>query len=497
MIIEFPEYLPDLPDLNNPGTTVANGVLPGGDSYFQFPGPTEQISTAIDDYPRGAILVRSPSTGQAANFVGTVDKLYFLQSTVTDVSVAGGYALGTDSQWHFTQFGNDVIACSIEQPIQYYTLDTSSKFATLVATLRARYVATVKDFVMVANTFDATDGNVPHRVRWSAIDDDTSWTLSAITQADFNDLDSQYGWITQLVGGDYAVVFQERAITRLDYVGTPLIFQLNTVETNQGTIIPKSVIRVGTLIYYRGIDGFYVFDGQRSISIGSNKVDDYFQNDFASGYPDRVYTGVDYVQQLIFWLYPGSGNANGRPNRMLIYNYSPNATKRWTTADVTVEFVFNAYSIGYTLDNMDSLAYWASAGIDSTNAPSFDSRVFTGQNLLPAAFNYNHKFCTFEAACLDATIETAEYELSENQRTELFKVRPIVSGSPTTVTVQIGYRELQTNTVTYGTAISLNSQAEANCRVNSRYFRFRVNITGGSWEAIGMQILQMKAAGFR
>lgn len=498
MIIEFPEYLPDLPDLNNPGTTVANNVVPSGDSYEEFNEFTETIATALAEYPRGAILIRDPGTGQSSNFAGTRTKLYkATSSTWDDVSQAGGYNLGTDSQWSFTQFGNLVIAVCIEEDMQSFNLSSSLLFSDLSADVtrpNARYVATVRDFVMVGNTEDSVDGNKPHRVRWSAINDATSWTVSATTQADFQDLDAQFGWITGIVGGDYAVIFQERAITRIDYIGSPAVFQFNTVEHNQGTILPKSIIRVGTLIYYIGIDGFYVFDGSRSVSIGANKVDKFFLQDFDSTYPNRVSAAVDYTRQLVFWSYPGPGNNGGTPNRMLIYNYSPNATKRWSTADAVADLLFNAYSLGFTLEQLDVPF---DSNIDKPNMPSLDSRVWTGQNLLFGGFNGDHKFGTFQGDAADATIETSEYELSDGQRTDLFLFRPIIDGTPTTVTAQVGYRDLQSTAVTWSSVITLNSLNEAEVRINSRYFRFRILVSGGDFEAIGFQMLQMRKAGRR
>lgn len=502
MIIEFPEYLPDLPDFNNPGTTVANNVLPSGDSYNEFQGFTASVGVTLSSYVRGGILVRDPSTGQSINFVGNQTKL--LKGTSTswnDVSVAGGYALSTDSLWFFTQFNTRIVAVCADVAIQSYDLASSSLFSTLVATIKARYVATVKDFVMVANTFDSVDGNVPNRVRWCALGDPTDWAVSAVTQADYQNLDAEYGWITGLVGGDYAVVFQERAITRLDYVGSPLVFQFNTVEQNQGTIYPKSIVRVGTLIYYRGIDGFYVFDGSRSISIGANKVDDYFIDNLDQGYPDRISTAVDYQKQLIYWAFPVAGNVAGNPNKLLIYNYSPNATKRWTTADVSISFLMNVYTYGYTIDNIDGSppGFFVTNGIDSVGAPSLDSRVFTGQNLTIGVFDGNNVFGTFEGTTQTATITTAEYEINEAARTELHRFKPVIVGSfnSALVTARVGYREQVNDNITYTSALTLNSFNEFVTRVNSRYFRFEISISSGAWDAVGFQILESKKVGTR
>ena len=86
-------------------------------------------------------------------------------------------------------------------------------------------MAQVRDFVMLGSL---TEGSTEYqyRVRWSGFNDSTDWTTDpGGTQADFQDLEAQYGEVMAIVGGEYATIFQQRAITRLTYVGPPAIFQ--------------------------------------------------------------------------------------------------------------------------------------------------------------------------------------------------------------------------------------------------------------------------------
>ena len=307
MIIEFPEYTPDLPAINNQGLIDAKNVKPLG----RFYGAVKSVaaySNAIEGTPHGFLGARDPNSGDAINFAGSVSKLYRLDSAVfSNISKVGGYSLNTDENWSMTQYGDKIIAVTITEAMQKYQIGVDALFSNLTSDVtapKARYVTTVKDFVLVGNTVDSVDGVVPHRVRWCGLAAPSSWTVSATTQADYQDLDAKDGWITGVVGmGDYAIIFQENAITRMDYVGSPAIFQFNKLERNRGTRVPRSIVSVGNQIYYYANDGFYKFENYNSTPIGQNKVDKTFYNDFNTDFFYRVSAAIDYANRLIVWSY--------------------------------------------------------------------------------------------------------------------------------------------------------------------------------------------------
>jgi hypothetical protein len=493
MIIEFGEYLPDLPVFNNPGATVAKNVMPSGNSYKSFPSLTV-YSDALSAMCKGAVAGRDATSGNSVNFAGDASKLYKMTAAAwSDVSKSGGYNAAVDERWFFTQFGNRVIACNISDPIQTYTIGSSSAFADLSASApNARYISGLRNFLVGVNTQDSTDGYVPVRVRWCAFGDPTTWTVSATTQADFQDLDASFGWCKQIVGGEYGVVFQERAITRMTYVGSPIVFQFDRVEENQGTQAPGSVIKFGNYIAFLGLDGFRIFDGSQSIPIGANKIDKTFFADVDTNYLHRICAAVDYTNQLLIWAYPGAGNTSGRCNKLVLYHYAPNATKHWSMVDaLDIEFLYNSLAEGYTLEQLDSF----SASLD--NLPfSLDSRVWTGNNLLLSAFDANHKLNNFTGDALTGTIETQEAQITPMRRTNLLNVRPLIDGGDT-VTVQIGTRNILSETVSYSSAASVNSIGECPVRSNAQYHRARVNISGGFTHAQGIEVLEAYDAGRR
>jgi hypothetical protein len=490
--LDFGEWLPDLPELDNPGCITAQNVIPAGASYQPFPSSNIYSSNALTARAQGAVATKD-TAGVTVNIAGDASKLYKLSSTVfSNISKTGGYATGTDERWSFTRFGNLVIATNYNDNIQSFTLGGTA-FADLGATApKARYLATSRNFLITGNTFDAVDGAVPHRVRWSAYQDPTNFTVSPVTQSDYNDLEPDYGWVRGIVGGEYVTIFQERAITRMSYVGSPTVWRFDVVESARGARAPGSIIKVGNNIFYLGQDGFYVFDGNSSQSIGENKVNKYFLNDMDFSYASRISSTVDYNRQVIYWLYPGSGNTAGRGNKILMFNYSSNAAKRWSYAsNIDLEILFTSLSEGYTLEGLDSV----STNLD-TLPFSLDSRAWTGDNFILSAFDNNHTMVNFNGSATTALLETGEKQITPAQLTEVLRVRPVISGSGT-VTLNIGTRNLQSDSVTYTSNLSPNSVGDVECRANARFHRVRANISGGFNNAQGIQLIEASASGRR
>lgn len=475
-MIPFGEWLPDLPPNSNQGAAEALNVIPSGESYKQINALSAETD-AIGARCQGGVSGMDES-GNVYNFAGDATSIYKLtQGAWQDVS-GSTYTIGESESWQWAQYGKDIIATNINDNIQKFTMGSDAAFSTLTTAVKARYIDTVREFLVVGNTSDSTDGAVPHRVRWAGQGTTTDWAVSSVTQADYQDLDASKGWVRQVVGGAYGIIFQEKAITRMTYVGSPLVFQFDQVESGRGTNSPNSVVKVGSNIFYLGENGFYVFDGESSIPIGANKIDKTFYSDFNESYQDRVYGVNDPINKLIIWLYAGSNSIGGIPDKLILYNYS---TNKWAHAEINAECLVRTLAEGYTLDTMDSY----NSSIDAISI-SMDSRFWTGGASLLAGFDSNHKMATFTGAALTAKIETGEHEIHKGRKTHLQRIRPVIDGGATTI--QIGKRNRLSDTVSWGNEISLLTDGSAGVRDTSRYQRIRVNISSGFSFAQGVDI---------
>ena len=325
------------------------------------------------------------------------------------------------------------------------------------------------------------------RVKWSALNDSSDWVVSGDTQSGYQDIVGSHGSVMAIVGGEsYAVIFMERAIYRMDYVGTPLIFQFSKVADNIGAFIPKSIVSFGSDIFFLAQDGFYKLSGGDTLApIGNGKVDDYFFNDLSSDL-DGVSSAIDPNNSVAVWSYRGSGadGTNDINNKLLIYNYS---VDKWATGSgLDVQFISSGSQEAFdTLEKLDVLG-------DLDALPkTLDSYYYSSGVYGLAGFNSEKKFGKFLGGSLPATIDTTEFQGAKDSRSAITNVRPIVDAKTSQsvmVTVTPITRNTQTETITVGSPVSIQSSGDCPMRSSSRYHRLRVKTTGNFLTMSGVDV---------
>lgn len=470
-LVPFLPFLPDSADFNTESSAEALNVIPSSYGFRPFPGFSNTAS-AITARAQGAISCRSLS-GTIYNFCGDATKLYKLAAdglSWSDVSrtVGGAYATAADSKWSFAQYGDYVIATNGNDAVQVYQLDVSTNFAALGGTPPSAYFAgTIREFGVLAKTSSANN-----RIRWSAIGNIADWVSSATTLSDYQDLPDG-GTIMGFVGGEYGIVFQERAITRMSFEGPPTAFRFDKISAFLGCRAEGSIAAFDNLAFFLGDDGAYMLrGGAEVVPIGSEKVDRWIEANLDASYLYRVTACIDPINKLYIMSFPGNGAA-GTPNTLLLYHWP---TAQWSHVSVSHEMIYPAATQAtYTIDGMDAV----SSTVDGLPYP-MDSRFWAGSGrLLLAAFDTSHRQGFFSGSNLEAVIDTGDSQLNDGGRALLRGVRPMVEGTSVSPTVTIGYRNSLGDSVTYGSSIPVNAYGYCPARVNARYHRARVTIPAG------------------
>ena len=523
--IQFKDWLPDQPSILDT-VSEANNVIPLAVGYGPFKSAVNYSGAATEDLNN---CFAAKVDNDVSIFAGGSTKLFKVSSTdltMEDVSKASGYT--GINRWKFVQFGNYALATNGSEKIQYFDVNSSTDFADLAAAAPvSKYIAVVRDFVVGANI---GGGTYPSRVQWSDINDPTDWTAGAASQADYQELPDG-GDITGITGGEFGIVFLEKAIVRMSYIGSPLFFQFDTISRNVGCIEGGSIAQYGGISYFLSDDGFYSCNGQQVIGIGSEKVDRYFFNNANIGDIDSISAAIDPERNLVIWNYTTvSGN-----RALLIYNFE---TQKWCEADTDVDVLSTLATAGTTLDAIDT-AYNITAGsfvvgksytIRSVGTTSFtsigavantvgvlftatgigsgtgvaidmaasatalktidtltttlDDRLYAGGKFLFGGVR-DTKIITFTGTPATANIVTNDLEYGYNSVVTL--IRPSVdSGS---ASVSVASRRMLDDTITYGTAVTASQEDRCAVRSAGRYHRVSLTPTGANWfSAIGMDI---------
>lgn len=483
-MIPFGEWLPDLPDLGNPGSLIARNVYPTAMGYRPVKKLTPQTN-ALDTRCLGAASVQD-SAGNAKTFAADAGKIYeLIGGTFTDVSKAGGYNTADDDVWHAAQFGPDAIATNFADPVQSRSIATSGAFAdhfTSTEKPKAKYIGTIRNQLVVANVNDST-GAVANRVRWSALGNSVDMDPSSTTLAGSQDL-QRGGTITGFEGFvEYGLVFQERAVNRMTFVGAPLVYDIQPVLQGIGTTIPNSITTYGRRAFCLTEEGFVeVLAGGGMQPLGDEKVDRTFWNQFDINNKNRLFAAVDRRNKVAMWLFPGTGSSVF-PNKIIMIHL---VSGKWAEIDIDAEFLFSGLTQGVNVDT----ANIPDIDNDPDSLTSVDDEKWKGGRFTLSVFDLQHRLNYMNGVNLAATIDTPEIQLTNGALTDVQTVRPIVDGgSPS---IQVGHRNRQQDQVTFDTLVPMNEAGICPVSNSARYQRFRMLMAEGDvWDhAQGVKVLQ-------
>ena len=453
--VQFTEWLPDQP-ANSGAIIDAKNVFPVSVGYQPFPSSEDYSGDAAE--PLNSIFVAKFSDDVQA-FAGSATKLYNLNNTTLALTEVSSTVYGGTSSWKFSQFGQTVLAVNNSSGVQAWTIGSSTAFANVATSPVAKYITTVRDFVVCGHLDGGSNAN---KISWSDINDYSDWTPGATSQSDSQVLPDG-GNITGLTGGEFGLVFLEKAIVRIQYTGSPLFFTVDTISRGLGCFEGNSIAQYGGTSFFLADDGFYTCDGQNVVGIGQEKVDRWFFDDCNLNELDSMSTAVDPIKKLVVWNYANVGGARS----ILIYNWQ---ISKWSRAETVSTVVGNLASVGTTLEGLtDTLGY---TDIDIMPA-SLDDRLWVGGKFLFAGAK-DRKMVTFTGEPISPFIVTSDLEVGFNSVVNL--IRPAIDNG--SADIAIASRKELDDTIEFGPTVSTTQDGRANVRSGGRYHRIQINPTG-------------------
>ena len=460
--ILFGEWLPDQPGVTGALSDAVN-CYPVTNGYAPILSEADYSNAAAADL---LVSFAGKTAGIVSLFGGSATNLYKFTPGTRAMAALTTTGYSTVEYWDTVQYGEKMIMANGTSKLQQYTLNLSTYATDLAAAApTAKFVTVVKDFVVAANV-----AGEENKVYWSDINDETDWTPGLASQSD-SQVMPDGGDITGLAGGEYGLVFLERAIYRMSYAGSPYFFQFDAITRSLGCISPGSVINYSGLTYFLADDGFYVCDGQSAKPIGAEKIDRWFFDRVnAVDLKNGISSAVDPEKRIIMWLFPNQSATN----TLLIYNI---LLGKWSYAETTADSISSAITPSVTLEDLDNF----SASIDALTI-SLDDRQWTGGQLLLAG-TQGAKIVTFSGAYKQAALTSGDLDVG---RSVVTLARPIVddgSGS-----VAVASRELLDDAITFGTASVADSEGRCGLRSAGRYHRVKTSPSGVWRTAVAVEV---------
>lgn len=484
-IVPVGEWLPDLPKLSNPGSPVAQNVIPISPmSYGPFLEPgtpaAPVIGTAGTDFIVGSFACETYGGNTPLLFVatgnhaGVAQKLWLSTAggAFANVTPVGGLATAkgdVTDRWRFDTYLGTLIAVNRNNQTQAFTIAQGS-VGTIFAPLSA-YVAgppasgaPSADFVAsIAAGFTVLGGVsfppqhssgssifYPNRVWWSGLGNPATWptpgSQTAIAdQSSYTDMPGSLGDVRGLVPNLQSCdlgIFFEHGVRRMTYVGGGPVFEFQTAVNVHGTPAPDSLVSYGNTVFYQAEDGFYGFDGVNPIPIGANKINRWFLQHIGTQFLDQTVGYLDLPNRCVRWAFGQTAPLD----TTLIYSLEAN---RWSVAETP--------DTGWVGEQL----------------------VLADQQTvrLPVNFTTGNQVALFNGPALAASVATAEAQLFPGRRCFVRGVRPLVAGDPT---IAVSWRQNQTDPQTTNAAVAQDASGTCPQRVDARFVQATMEVTAGT-----------------
>lgn len=461
--IPFGQYAPDIASVGTSFTDYVKNVFPQVDNGY-IPIPAQSSFTlALTGTPCG-LFGATKTDGTASLFAGTGTALYNLNGVTRaweDVTrtVGGAYSVGSSELWDFAQFGNIVIAVADTNAPQAFTLGSSTDFAALAGSPpQARRVAIVGDQVVLSGL-----STTPNRIHWSAINDTTGWTAGT-SLSDYQDFPDG-GAVQGVAGGEFGVVFQERAIRRMIWVGPPAIYQFQRISADRGALMRYGFCQAAGNIFFIANDGFYRLDsGGQITNIGTNRVNRKILDEIDPTQQNFVQAVSDPQSARVFWFYKSTSNGQPYMDRVLIYDWS---IDRWSYAEMNAYVVTTSLPLSATLEGLDA--------VDDLDALPFSLDTYAATVSREITTIGSDKTASdLTGDYLAAEMDTPEGSIGDGMRSFTRSIAPITDASNAYVSMLLRSRLIDAQTQTSEAQIGVRGYASL--RGNTRFGKVRVRV---------------------
>jgi hypothetical protein len=368
------------------------------------------------------------------------------------------------------EYGDDLIFCPRGGSIYYWdeSSGTGTRAVDLSALSGASNTPTVafqamvspQDRHVIAFGVNTLGGSTidPLLVRWSDQEDAADWTPTATNTSGGQVLSTGSFIIGALRTRQEILIFTDKAVHSMRFVGAPFVFSFSQVGENASIISPNAAIATDDAVFCMDLNGFYVYRGAIN-RLPCPVFDHVFLNiDKTQLYKVFGYENPDFNE--VTWFYPSLQDAS-----------TPAEISRY----VTFNYLENTWYIGSmeraAWNKATTKTYPIASGIDTTN--------------IDTNYLYTHEFgYDANGSTLDAYIESGEMSIADGESFAFLRriipdFRIDGSSSEADFTLTIKGNDFPLDSLsTLSTATVTSSTKQSHVRARAREIVLRVSSTG-------------------
>jgi hypothetical protein len=302
-------------------------------------GNYQILSAVTNSY----VIIASSNANATTTGGGTPTATYEINSGATVTTPVSGFGAGTYSTgvygtggassvsiriWSMGNFGEDLVFGYMGGAPYYWV--AASGLGTRGVALSSRpgasdvplyqnlLLVSSNRFVIFFGTNDIGSSTLdPMLVRWSDQESAVNWTPAATNQAGSFRLSHGSQISAAVQTRQEILVFTDVALYSMQYIGAPAVWS-NTVLADNITIInDRSVAYASGMVYWMGVDKFYVYNGRVDNLVCDLKQ--YIFDDFNYNQSQQVFAAVLEKFNEVWWFY--CSGSSSTIDKYVIYNY--------------------------------------------------------------------------------------------------------------------------------------------------------------------------------
>ncbi len=239
------------------------------------------------------------------------------------------------------------------------------------ASWTCKVIRSYKNYLVALNTTEGAS-SYPYRVRWSDAADagtiPSSWDVTDTTKdAGTNDI---------LEGGDFIIdgaplsdrflIYKERSVWAMDYIGGTLVFNFSKVYSDFGCLSTHAVVPFGRRHFVVGQTEIYAHDGYSDpVPLLQGRMKTYFFNTISKGNQNKIFCVSNPAYKEIWTCFPTT--STGVVDRALIWNWETNV---WSLRELPDGF---AGATGGVVSGQTAATWDATTGTWETNTQAWNT----------------------------------------------------------------------------------------------------------------------------
>jgi len=246
-------------------------------------------------------------------------------------------------------------------------------------------------------TATTTQGNGvqdPLLIRFSSQENPVQWFPTATNTAGDLRLGGGSTFVQAVETKQQILVFTNKTLHGMKFIGPPFTFGLQELSKNITIMSPASAIAVEDVVFWMGVDTFYLYSGGQTQQMPCTVKDKIFLN-FNFEESDKVHAGVNSEFGEILWFYPTASSTE--IDAYVVYNYIEKvwyygtmARQAWLDRGIRTlpiatggQYLYN-HETGYDDDGSAMTSFIESAPMDIGEGDKF---VFLNRVIPDITFN--------------------------------------------------------------------------------------------------------------